>query len=66
MAEKKAIPKKKTTTRKVNKGDSLVCEVCGLTLAVEQVGNIAFVEENALLCCGKPLTKKATKTKTKK
>jgi hypothetical protein len=66
MAEKAAVPQKKTAKRKVNKGDSLVCEVCGLSVVVEEVGGIAVAEESALLCCGKPMKEKATKAKATK
>ena len=47
--------------RKINKGDSLVCEVCGLSVVVEEVSGIAVAEESVLLCCGKPMKEKASK-----
>jgi hypothetical protein len=40
---------------KPNKGDSVVCEVCGLSLVIEQLGGIAVAEETALFCCGEPM-----------
>ena len=46
--------------KKVAKGDSYVCGVCGLAVTVEQVGNIVYTEESPILCCGKLM-----KTKTK-
>ena len=64
---KKAIaPVKSTSKKKVSKGESLVCEVCGLSVAVEQVGDIAIREDSALLCCGKPMKAKASKPKVAK
>jgi hypothetical protein len=61
MAEKTA-----STKKKVNKGDSLECEVCGLSVVVEEVGGIVVAEETTLLCCGKPLKKKVTEAKSTK
>jgi hypothetical protein len=66
MAQKAATPKKKTAKKKVNKGDSLVCEVCGLSVVVEEVGGVAVAEESALICCGKPMKEKAGKAKVTK
>jgi len=66
MAEKAAAPEKKTPKKKVNKGDSLVCEVCGLSIVVEEVGDVAVAEESALLCCGKPMKEKTGKAKVAK
>jgi rubrerythrin len=43
MAEKATTPRKKTVKRKVNKGDSLVCEVCGLSVVVEDFGDIGEI-----------------------
>jgi len=39
------------------------CEVCGLSVMVEEVGGIAVAEESVLLCCGKPMKAKAGKAK---
>ncbi len=66
MAKKVATTEKKTSKRKVNKGDSLVCEVCGLSVMVEEVGGVVVAEEEVLLCCGKPMKKKAGKVKVTK
>ena len=71
MAGKGSVPAKKTaaakTTRsKVSKGDSVVCEVCGLSVVVEEVGGIAVSEETTLVCCGKPMkARKAAPRKAK-
>jgi hypothetical protein len=66
MAKKAAAPEKKTSKRKVNKGDSLVCEVCGLSVMIEDVGGVVVAEESALLCCGKPMKQKTGKVKVTK
>ncbi len=65
MPEKAGTAKKATTAKaapkkRVNKGESVVCEVCGLSVVVEEVGGVAVSEETTLLCCGKPMkTRKA-------
>ncbi|MFY9814634.1 MAG: hypothetical protein WBQ62_08280 [Dehalococcoidales bacterium] len=64
MAEKAATKEKKTAKRKINNGDSLVCDVCGMSVIVEEVGGVPVAEETMLLCCGKPMKTKAIKTKS--
>ncbi len=70
MAEKASAPAKKTGAAKpkagsrVSKGDSVVCEVCGLSVVVEEVGGVTVSEETTLVCCGKPM--KARKAAPKK
>jgi hypothetical protein len=69
MAGKASVPAKKTAAAKtarnrVSKGDSVVCEVCGLSVVVEEVGGVAVSEETTLVCCGKPM--KAHKAAPKK
>jgi len=66
MVVKKASTEKKTTNKKVNKGNSLECEVCGLSVVVKEVEGVAVAEETILLCGGKPLKKKVNKTKSVK
>jgi hypothetical protein len=56
----KVSPKKTGTAKaksrsKVGKGDSVVCEVCGLSVVVEEVGGIVAREETVLYCCGEPM-----------
>ena len=60
MAKKVAAPEKKTTRKKVKKGDSLVCNVCGLSVVVEEIGGMVVGEEDVLLCCGEPMKRKAS------
>jgi hypothetical protein len=65
MAGKVATPKKKTAPRKITNGDSLICEVCGLSVVVEEIGGTALEESSVLLCCGKPMVEKKIKPKAK-
>ena len=64
-AKKTAAKKAAAQTRK-SRGDSLLCEVCGLSVVVETVGDLSISRESALLCCGKPMKAKVTKAKTSK
>jgi hypothetical protein len=52
--------RKPSTSRKVNKGDSLVCEVCGLGVVVDEISG--YTEESVLLCCGKPMRQRAKRS----
>jgi hypothetical protein len=63
-AAKVETPQKKTPTeRKITKGQALACEVCGISVTVEQIGNVAVEEDNVLICCGKPMKEKVTAKK---
>ena len=57
---------KPTSKKRVSKGTSLECEVCGLAVVVEQVGDLVVSRESVLLCCSKPMKKKAAKAKATK
>ena len=54
---------KPTVKKKINKGQSLLCEVCGLSVVVEQVGDLVVSHEDVLLCCRKPMKPRAAKAK---
>lgn len=68
VAAKAAAPAKKTATAKaaatakkrVSKGESMVCEVCGLAVVVDEVGGVAVAEEDVLVCCGQPMKTRKT------
>jgi hypothetical protein len=60
MAEKKAAPAKK----KIAKGDSYVCEVCGIAVTVDET--CGCVDVCDIICCSKPMKLKAPKTKAAK
>ena len=64
--EKQTGRKKATAQTRKSEGDSLLCEVCGLSVVVETVGDLSISRESALLCCGKPMKAKVTKAKTSK
>ena len=66
MAGKTAAAAKNPAKKRVNTGDSLVCEVCGMSVIVEEIGGIPVAEETLLLCCGKPMKAKASKAKSTK
>ena len=55
---KKTAPKKKVAT-KAKKGQAYECHICGLRVIVDEV--CGCVEEHALICCMKPMKKKARK-----
>ena len=65
-AKVEAAGKKTRTKRKLNKGQALACEVCGLSVVVEEIGGIAVEEDSVLLCCGKPMKEKTTGKKPAK
>ena len=54
----KKAPVKSPTKKKVTKGDTYVCGVCGLAVTVEQVGNVVYTEESPIICCSKVMRKK--------
>jgi hypothetical protein len=54
MAEKKeAQVQKAPARRKAAKGDSYVCEVCGLAVTVDEV--CGCVDVCDIICCGEPM-----------
>jgi hypothetical protein len=65
VVKKPAVKAKTAAGPKVAKGQSLECQVCGLAVVVEQVGDIEIVEESVLLCCDEPMKAKAVKAKAK-
>lgn len=61
MAEKKESPAKKASAkRKVAKGESYVCEVCGLAVSVDEA--CGCVDVCDIICCGQPMKQKPEKT----
>ena len=59
MAEKKAPAKKK-----VAKGNSYACEVCGLVVSVDEM--CGCVDVCDIVCCGQPMKEKKVKVKVAK
>jgi hypothetical protein len=65
MPEKKAsAAKKPRAKRATSKGDNYVCEVCGLSVVVDEVCGCEEVHE--IICCEQPMKKKATRAKAAK
>jgi hypothetical protein len=65
MAKGKETTTKKTAAKKkVTKGDTYVCEVCGLAVTVDEECGCVDVCDN--ICCGKPMKERKTKVKTAK
>jgi len=58
--------KKAPVKKKVTKGQALACEVCGMSVVVEEIGDLVVEEDSLLLCCGKPMKDKATVKKAVK
>jgi hypothetical protein len=61
-AKKASAAKKPRATRKTSKGDNYVCEVCGLSVIVDEVCGCEDVHE--IICCEEPMRKRATRAKT--
>ena len=58
MAEKKA------TKKTIAKGDSYTCEVCGLSVVVDEA--CGCVDVCDIICCSKPMKEKKVKVKASK
>ncbi len=70
MAQKASTPAKKggavkPGTQRVSRGDSVTCEVCGFSVVVDEVGDVAVSEETTLFCCGKPMKARKSPQKAK-
>jgi hypothetical protein len=65
-AAKKATPARKTTAtrRSVAKGDVYECQVCGLSVVVDEACDCAEVHE--IICCSQPMKEKKVKVKAAK
>ena len=65
MPEKKDTTMRKTPSkRKARKGDSYICEVCGLSVMVDEESGLA--NDYDIFCCGQPMKEKKIKVKTAK
>jgi hypothetical protein len=56
--------KKRASTKKMAKGDSYACEVCGLVVSVDEV--CGCVDVCDIICCGKPMKARKVKVKASK
>lgn len=67
MPEKNNTAEKKGTAKKrVSKGQKLACEVCGLSITIDEIGDEVIEEDRVLICCGKPMKEKKAKVKAAK
>jgi hypothetical protein len=65
MPEKKASAAKKPRAgRTISKGDYYVCDVCGLSVVVDEV--CGCIDTHEILCCEKPMRKRTTRAKAAK
>jgi hypothetical protein len=53
--------KQATAKKKMAKGDSYVCRVCGLVVSVDEV--CGCVDVCDIVCCGKPMQEGKSKVK---
>jgi rubrerythrin len=60
-AKKTSAAKKPRAAGKTAKGDKYVCRVCGLSVIVDEVCGCGEVHE--LICCEKPMRRRATRAK---
>jgi ribosome biogenesis protein Tsr3 len=59
-AKKSSAAKKPRATRKTSKGDNYICEVCGLSVVVDECG---WEEVHEIICCEQPMRRRATRAK---
>ena len=62
--KKTSAAKKPRASRKIAEGDNYVCDVCGLSVIVEDVCGCEEVHE--IVCCEQPMTKRTTKARAAK
>jgi hypothetical protein len=62
--KKASAAKKPRAKRATSKGDNYVCDVCGLSVVVDEVCGCEEVHE--IICCEQPMKKKTTKAKAAK
>ena len=66
MAKVETSQKKTPIKKNVSKGQALACEMCGMSVIVEEIGGVVVEEDSVLLCCGKPMKDKAAVKKAVK
>ncbi len=64
VAAKKIAAKKPATGKKTTRGDSYLCEVCGLAVTVDEVCGCVGVCD--IICCGKSMKTRKAKAKAAK
>jgi hypothetical protein len=63
-AKKPSAARKPQARRATSKGDNYVCEVCGLSVIVDEVCGCEEVHE--IICCEQPMKRKASRAKAAK
>lgn len=58
-----AAAKKRAAARRISKGEGMVCEVCGLSVLVDEYDG--YVEETTLVCCGTPMKNRTPRARKK-
>ena len=58
-----AATKKTATQEKMSKGDMYECEVCGLSVVIDEACGCADVHE--IICCSRPMQEKKVKVKAR-
>ena len=66
VAKVETAQKKPLIKKKVTKGQALACEVCGMSVMIEEIGDLVVETDSVLLCCSKPMKEKATVKKAAK
>jgi len=61
VVAKKPVAAKHAAAAKPRKGQGLVCEVCGMSVVVDEV--CGCVETHEIVCCGTPMKAKTAKPK---
>ena len=64
MVGKKEAPVKKTARKKAVKGECYVCDVCGLSVVVDEV--CGCVETHEIFCCDQPMKQRKSRAKVAK
>ena len=64
VGKKEAREQELLAKKKIDKGDSYVCEVCGLAVSVDEV--CGCVDVCDIICCGRPMKERKSKVKTAK
>ncbi|HTY82082.1 MAG TPA: hypothetical protein VMB24_04810 [Dehalococcoidales bacterium] len=62
-AKKTAVAVKSSARSRASKGDCFYCDVCGLSLVVDE--ECGCVEAHEILCCGEPMKEKKARVKAK-
>ncbi len=51
----------KSSAKRLNKGDALVCGVCGFSVIVDEMGDVMEAEE--IICCEQPMKQRTSRAR---